>query len=382
MTWNLLKKNSKKRKRHSDKEPFKQTSKKRKCHSGMEPFKQTSKKRKCHSDMERFKQNSKKRKRDSDADCEAKIRKYCFIHDPDFINNPLPDDLEWRRDENGIPYFIDTNYKTTSREDPRTPLPSSWEKRYKRYEGQTYFVNRNTGQATWQHPFCRCTDFQGALERLPDWQHFHDVRPQFARPIYSSDNPRWLPTKSPRSRQARSRDGNRQTRSRDSSRQTRSRGGRWSYTRVASRRRLYHADRIMKDSKELLWDAFLSEGSKSSEEYRCLEEELSELLMELREVDSGEERDCRNSYERSKSSEEYKRLEELSELLMKLREVDSGEEQDHRSSHERSKSSEKYKRLTKELSELLMELREVDSGEERDHRSSHERSVQSGSHSR
>ena len=64
------------------------------------------------------------------------------------------------KDEDGIPYFIDTNTEMTTYDDPRVgddpkdghgPLPPLWEKLHDEF-GAVYFVNRQTQETTWDDP--------------------------------------------------------------------------------------------------------------------------------------------------------------------------------------------------------------------------------------
>ena len=118
--------------------------------------------------MAHFTQTSNRRKSDSDADYRVQRSDCCAVHEPTLVNCPLPANLAWRVDAYGLPYIVDHNNGTTSREDPRSPLPDIWERRHN-IIGEMYFFNHNTGISTWQHPFCRCY-FPRALGELPGCQ--------------------------------------------------------------------------------------------------------------------------------------------------------------------------------------------------------------------
>jgi len=80
--------------------------------------------------------------------------------DPGDGRGCLPFGWEMYKDDDGIPYFVDTNTEQTSYDDPRVgddpkdgkgPLPPMWEKKEDEV-GRVYFINAHTAETSWSDP--------------------------------------------------------------------------------------------------------------------------------------------------------------------------------------------------------------------------------------
>ncbi|ESO82890.1 hypothetical protein LOTGIDRAFT_80070, partial [Lottia gigantea] len=72
---------------------------------------------------------------------------------------------ETRYDQQGRPYYVDHNTRTTTWEKPQ-PLPQGWERRVDQ-RGRVYYVDHNTRTTTWQRP---------NVESLINWQQWQEWR--------------------------------------------------------------------------------------------------------------------------------------------------------------------------------------------------------------
>jgi len=94
-------------------------------------------------------------------------------------NTGLPAGWSARLDQNGNPFWVDNNNKTTTWLDPRKPaaqnlLPPGWEEKVDD-KGRSYFVDHFNQRTQWADPRTVHTDLPGTGPMPDGWEERHDA---------------------------------------------------------------------------------------------------------------------------------------------------------------------------------------------------------------